>query len=117
MNVTSYDEFNDGVAAVGRIVRDSQGMMWLGTHDGLYRFDGYTFQNFKSHTGDGIDMSSNRIGGLYTSSEGGLWCTIEDRVFLFDLKTYRYVDVLASLERQQHRYKVERLRPLPCGIT
>lgn len=64
MKVMSYDAFNDGAAGVVRIVRDTQGMMWLGTQDGLYRYDGYEFQNFKLRTGDGIDMSSNRIGGL-----------------------------------------------------
>ena len=118
LRAISYDSFNDGAAGVGRIVRDGQDMMWLGTHDGLYRFDGYEFRNFKSRTGDGVDMSSNSIGSLYTSSEGSLWCLIEDRAFFFDLHSYRYVDVLSRLEQdQQQRFKVERLRPLACGIT
>ena len=118
LHAMSYDDFNDRAASVGRIVRDSHGMMWFGTQDGLYRFDGYEFQNFKSRAGDGTDMGSSRIGGLYSSSEGSLWCLIEDRVFLFDLHTYRYIDVLAQLEQaQQRRYKVDRLRPLSCSVT
>lgn len=118
MRTMSYDDFNDGAAGVLRIVRDSKGMIWFGTQDGLYRFDGYEFYNFKSHAGDGLDMGTSCIGGLYSSSEGSLWCLIDDRVFLFDLHSYRYIDVLARLEHeQQRRFKVDRLRSLSCGIT
>lgn len=113
-----YDGFNNAAGKVMRIVRDNQGMMWFGTSDGLYRYDGYEFRNFKSHAGDGIDMPSNRVGSLYNSSEGALWCLIDERAFLFDLRAYRYIDVMAQFEKQQgERYKIDRLRPLSCGMT
>jgi ligand-binding sensor domain-containing protein len=38
----------DGLAhdVINRIVRDSHGYLWFCTHEGLSRFDGYTFTNY-----------------------------------------------------------------------
>lgn len=46
---------------VMNIVQDKYGQMWFGTWDGLYRFDGYRFTNFKARPGDGIHLESNRL--------------------------------------------------------
>ena len=48
--VTHYDEFS-GMAQwyVTQIVQDKQGIIWFATWNGLDRYDGYTFESFKSH--------------------------------------------------------------------
>lgn len=51
--VSSYSKLNNSVSSIRRIVRDGNGLMWFATNDGLYRYDGYEFKNFKSHSGDG----------------------------------------------------------------
>lgn len=116
--IISFDKLNDRVTQVNRIVRDGQGMMWFATNDGMYRYDGYEFKNFKSRSGDGINMPSNRISYMYPSSEGGVWCIAAHRTFLFDTHTYRFIDVLGDYERAHNlSLKVYRIRPLPCGVT
>ena len=77
--VIDFSKLNDVVTQVNRIVRDSRGMMWFATDNGLYRYDGYEFQSFKSSSGDGINMLSNNINYLYASSEGGGWCLVSKR--------------------------------------
>lgn len=57
----------DGVQA---IAQTSDGYLWLGTDEGLARFDGYEFVNFSSH-GDGLP--SNSITALATGTDGSLW--------------------------------------------
>ncbi len=116
--IIDYAKLNDAVTMVHRIVRDNYGMMWFATDDGLYRYDGYTFVNFKSHSGDGVNMPSNRINSMYASSGGGIWCLTAGRPFLFDTHTCRFIDVLSDFEQKQGKtYHIRRLRALPCGTT
>ena len=37
---------DDGPSAVGAIAQSADGYLWLGTHDSLYRFDGFDFEKF-----------------------------------------------------------------------
>ncbi len=46
------------------ILQDDKGVMWFATWDGLYKFDGYTFNNYKAHPGDSIGLSNNRLDNL-----------------------------------------------------
>ena len=116
--IIDFAKLNNSVTQVNRIVRDGQGMMWFGTNDGLYRYDGYEFSSFKSRNGDGVNMPSNNVNTMYPSSEGGIWCVISNRVFLFDTQCYRYVDVLGNYEKQLGRkISVKKMRALSCGIT
>ena len=116
--IIDYAKLNDAVTMVHRIVRDNHGMMWFATDDGLYRFDGYSFVNFKSHSGDGINMPSNRINSMYASSSDGIWCLVSGRPFLFDTRTCRFIDILSDFERKQGKtYHIRRIRALTCGMT
>ena len=124
--IIDFAKLNNSVTQVNRIVRDKRGMMWFSTNDGLYRYDGYDFQNFKSRSGDGVNMQSSNINYMYNSSEGGFWCLVANRVFLFDTHSFRFVDVLSDYEQSayspnvkggQGALKIKRLRALPCGMT
>ena len=116
--IIDYAKLNDAVNVVHRIVKDNSGMMWFATDDGLYRYDGYQFVNFKTRSGDGVHMPSNRISSMYASSGGGIWCLVAGRPFLFDSGKSRFVDVLSDFEKQQQRtYNIRKLRALPCGTT
>ena len=48
------------------IVQDPTGFLWMGTYDGLVRYDGYTFKVFKhEETGNRRLLLRNRIRNLY----------------------------------------------------
>ena len=89
--VTHYDEFS-GMAQwyVTQIVQDNQGMMWFATWNGLNRYDGYGFVNFKSQKGDGVDIPSDRMRDLMLNPEGHLLCSYDHHVFLFNVNTCRF---------------------------
>ena len=89
--VTHYDEFS-GMAQwyVTHIVQDKQGMMWFATWNGLNRFDGYEFVNFKSQKGDGVDIPSDRMRDLMLNEDGQLLCSYDHHVFLFNVNTCRF---------------------------
>lgn len=89
--VTHYDEFS-GMAQwyVTQVVQDKQGMMWFATWNGLNRFDGYSFECFKSKPGDGIDMPSDRIQDMMLMDDGNLLCLVENRFFHFNVSTCQF---------------------------
>ena len=47
--------------------------MWFATWDGLYKFDGYTFKNYKAHPGDSIGLSNNRLDNIKEDKYGCIW--------------------------------------------
>lgn len=55
------------------MVQDDRGYIWMGTKDGLNRFDGYEFIVFRSAKGDSTSLSSSSITALYQDTEGILW--------------------------------------------
>jgi len=55
---------------VRAITQTADGYLWLGTEEGLARFDGYEFTTFDKRDGD---LPSNYITALAATSDGGLW--------------------------------------------
>ncbi|MDJ0838987.1 MAG: two-component regulator propeller domain-containing protein [Acidobacteriota bacterium] len=58
---------------VEAIVQGSQGFLWLGTREGLNRFDGYDFKVFLHDSERPDSISSNYISALAVDREGALW--------------------------------------------
>ncbi|MGC3977622.1 MAG: two-component regulator propeller domain-containing protein [Paludibacteraceae bacterium] len=55
------------------MLQDKKGYLWLATWDGLSKFDGYEFKNYKAHSADKYFMRSNRIEKLYQDKYGRIW--------------------------------------------
>src|SRR5437016_2898999 len=56
--------------SVRAITQTSDGYLWLGTDEGLARFDGYEFVTFtKEHS----ELPSNSITSLAADRDGSLW--------------------------------------------
>ena len=83
--VTRYDE-SSGLSQwrVTQMLQDQDGMIWMATWNGLDRFDGLEFTNFKSRPGDGCAMPSDRIRDLRQTADGSLFCLAEQTWYRFD---------------------------------
>ncbi len=55
------------------VVQDKEGFIWIGTNDGLNRFDGYTFRVYRKDPADSLSLRSNVINCLFVDSKGELW--------------------------------------------
>jgi signal transduction histidine kinase/DNA-binding response OmpR family regulator/ligand-binding sensor domain-containing protein len=55
------------------IIQDSKGFMWFATWDGLSKFDGHDFRNYKVQSGDTYHMNSNRIESFSEDRYGNIW--------------------------------------------
>ena len=69
---------DDGLAnnGVTTMAQDNHGFIWLGTYNGLSRFDGYQFKNFYADGQPGA-LSDDYIRALLVDSTGVLWLATE----------------------------------------
>lgn len=91
---------NDGMSQgiVQTIIQDKKGFLWFGTWNGLNKFDGYTFKNYKTSYKDGYILNTNRISQIAETKYGDIWCQAYDgRVYMFDNQTEKFIDILGSV--------------------
>src|ERR1044072_8366484 len=83
-----YLTVKDGLAqnTVQSIVKDKYGFMWIGTWNGLCRYDGYTFKVYSTIPGDSTSIANSRIHHIYKDSTGTLWITS----FANNISRYNY---------------------------
>ena len=55
------------------IFQDSYGFIWIGTGNGLNRYDGYTFKKYHYHTEDTTSLSSSSITHIWEDQSRNIW--------------------------------------------
>ncbi|KAB2900938.1 MAG: PAS domain-containing protein [Dokdonella sp.] len=60
-------------ATVRAIAQDATGFLWLGTQDGLARFDGYSFQVYRHERDDPWSLAESHVTALVADTDGSLW--------------------------------------------
>jgi len=68
-------------------LKDKQGFLWIGTADGLNRFDGYSFKIFKNDPADSTSLADNNITGLFEDPDGYIWISTKDGYNIYDPAT------------------------------
>ncbi len=91
MHFTRYgDEVTEGLVAGGALVQDAMGCVWIGTPQGLLRYDpmspkGQAFRRFT--VAEGLPM--NYVEGGIRDQQGNLWFGAGDRLVRVDPKYFR----------------------------
>jgi Predicted periplasmic ligand-binding sensor domain len=104
---------------VTTILQDQNGYIWFSTWNGLNRYDGYEFRNYKALPGDGCTLTSNRISCIWETRYDDIWCqTYDNRIYLFDTTNEKFIDVLLPTENIHHQtYNIKSVYPLKKGIS
>lgn len=58
---------------VNCIVQDSNGFIWMGTENGLNKYDGYSFKHYYSDVNSKNSLFSNEILSMLVDSSGVIW--------------------------------------------
>jgi signal transduction histidine kinase/ligand-binding sensor domain-containing protein/CheY-like chemotaxis protein len=66
-----------GNLAISAITQDQSGYLWVGTQNGLYRYDGHSFVE-KGFSGG---IPADPIVALHADQQGGLWAATHTRLF------------------------------------
>jgi ligand-binding sensor domain-containing protein len=60
-------------SSVNFVIQDKKGFLWVGTEDGLNRFDGYGFKVFRHDPNNLNSLSNNFVTALMEDHAGNLW--------------------------------------------
>lgn len=98
--VFSHISIDEGLSAnhVKAILRDKDGFIWIGTTNGLNRYDGATVKKYTCF--DALKQKgNNNIGVLHEDTEGNIWIGTDRGVYMYKPETDRisYVDAWDSL--------------------
>jgi ligand-binding sensor domain-containing protein/signal transduction histidine kinase len=69
---------------VDHILQDSQGFLWLGTYNGLNRYDGYQFKSYKPEANSPNSIGGVFIHALFQDRSGALWIGADQDLDRFD---------------------------------
>ena len=84
-------ETSDGLNSnsVVCLLADSRGYLWIGTDQGINRYNGFEVNSRFAEAGDGQlnELFNSRINSLQEDSEGRIWIESDNGYFIYDIKT------------------------------
>lgn len=71
----TYVSVADGVISpnVQAVIQDSFGLIWIGTGNGLQKYDGYHLETFKNTPGKATSLQHNNVWGLLEDADHNIW--------------------------------------------
>jgi len=76
--------------AVLTILQGRAGFLWIGTTEGLVRYDGYNLRVFKYDLSNSHSLSDNYIRNLLQDTQGNLWVGTRTGLNHFNIKTEKF---------------------------
>ncbi len=80
------------------VYQDNDGFIWLGTYEGLIRYDGQSSKYYKHQPNDTFSIAGNVVNSIIPDNQNNLWLAVfGEGLEYFDVKTQQithYQDVL-----------------------
>jgi len=99
----------DGLASniVNNVVQDDNGFIWLGTIDGLQRYDGNKFITFKSKSSNPSSIPGDRISKVFKDEKGNLWVWAKNKVGIFNTSDFTFKHVSIESDDEQNPFFIK----------
>lgn len=72
------------------ILIDKQGLIWIGSDNGIKTYDGYQFTYYRNQGQSPTLLPSNRINCMTADHDGGIWIGTEEGLVRMDKTTNRF---------------------------
>ena len=95
---------NDGLSnsSITTIFQDSNGLIWVGTWDGLNVYNGAEFENYRSNRQDSSSITNPVIRQIFEENKNILWITTDygdltspqknSNLIIWDIKIKRHLE-------------------------
>ena len=71
------------------IGQDAEGIIWIGTNNGLNRWDGYGFARYFSKLDDSSSLADNDVEAIYPDRKNRLWLVTASGICCFNANTHQ----------------------------
>lgn len=105
LNIQHY-KISDGLSQnfTTDICQDKFGYIWVGTQDGLNRFDGYKFKIYRQNPSDRQSLSDNYIIDLFVAPDSLLWVVNNNGLEVYNYKTDKFKIILKNKQNKNSSY-------------
>jgi ligand-binding sensor domain-containing protein len=84
-------------APILAIAQDHERFLWIGTEDGVSRWDGYSFRTYRAEPGNPGSLPDNYIQSLYVDVQDTLWiATLSGGLSRYDRGQERFINYRAG---------------------
>jgi len=83
------------------ILQDKKGFIWIATNNGLNKYDGYSFKQYKHVANNLTSLGDNRINTIYEDRQGVIWIgTRQGGLSVYNPKTDGFITYRQSKNQQ-----------------
>ncbi len=95
---------------VTSITQDKNGFIWIGTEEGLSKYDGLRFKTFKNNSADSSKLINNSVVSLLCDKSGKIWVGTYEGCQVYDeeLNLFHSVDLKLD-ELKKKAVKIEKI--------
>lgn len=86
--------------AIQAIIQDYEGYIWIGTENGLHKYDGYSFVAFSTDDNDTTSIQDNSITALTEDEAHNLWVGSLKGLDFYDRRSQVFVHLPLILEEE-----------------
>jgi len=115
INISAYTNINfknitneDGLsqATIETIIQDNKGYIWLGSNDGLCRYNGYDFKVYKHDEESKNSITNNYIVDIKQDKSGNIWVGTANGLSKIDSKTDLITNYNMNEEKTLSHYNI-----------
>ncbi|MEE9429909.1 MAG: two-component regulator propeller domain-containing protein [Melioribacteraceae bacterium] len=74
------------------VIQDKYGLIWIGTKDGLFHYDGYDFVRFKNIPGKANSLQNDIVRGSALDVDQNIWVANDDGISKYNRKKNEFVN-------------------------
>ena len=106
---TTHGEISSSM--INNIYQDQKGYIWVTTEDGLNKFDGAKFTNYRSHRKDSTSLLGNHVYKVFQDSKGNLYILSTKGLQVYDYRS----DTFKTIKKSGSSYSNKSITELRNG--